>query len=773
VSAVKAAGAALAADAGRDRSWVNLSCFDRRLELTAAELQALRTLGDNLRRRRQFQAAMPQWQVIERLLGPLDAVRAVLRSPDTTEHRRNSLDAIGLILMRCAAVGSTYWSWSDDEWMELIGQTAKEFKEQSGWQLGAARSYLVAYAYVLGEFTAFSRLGGISLRVLTRRVFGAATEESHHRVYDVLGAWGYRVGGHYQAPKVSAALCRVLLHSRSPRLEDLSTEVFDYLRQPGILESGHRNGLHAVQRAVASMGLCQEHDLNFGTATPITGTAAQWVDWIDRWSATSTLSPDIRKAYRRILGKVGRWLAAEHPDVVEPSQWTRQLCADWVAAVGKLNVGDYAQSIKTITAHVGDPLAANSKARILGATRVFLHDCQQWEWITPRFDPARALATPRSIRDTSSPNPRVIADDVWAKLLWAGLNLQPDDLPVGAGHSYPVEFIRAVTVTWLFSGQRSDEIARLRVGCIRWQHDGVPTTDNAHDVLAREAVCLLDIPTHKTGHPFTKPVDPLLGKAIEAWQAIRPTQPKFTDRKTGEQIDLLFALRGYGVAKKYINKTVIPALCRKAGVPPCDVRGTITSHRARSTIATQLYNAKEPMTLFELQAWLGHRSPMSTQYYAKITPNTLSKAYSDAGYFARNLRTIEILVDRDAVTSGQAAAGQPWQYYDLGHGYCTYTFFEQCPHRMACARCDFYTPKGSTKAQLLEAKTNLQRMLVSIPLTDDERAAVDDGQTALDALLDRLTDVPTPAGPTPRDIGVPPSATLLPIVAVNQFRKSP
>ncbi|MFF7756182.1 hypothetical protein ACFZCP_45030 [Streptomyces sp. NPDC007971] len=83
---------------------------------------------------------------------------------------------------------------------------------------------------------------------------------------------------------------------------------------------------------------------------------------------------------------------------------------------------------------------------------------------------------------------------------------------------------------------------------------------------------------------------------------------------------------------------------------------------------------------------------------------------------------------------------------------------------MACARCDFYTPKGSTKGQLLEAKENLQKMLASIPLTDDERAAVDGGQTALDELLERLTDVPTPAGPTPRQIGIPATATLLPVV---------
>lgn len=93
-----------------------------------------------------------------------------------------------------------------------------------------------------------------------------------------------------------------------------------------------------------------------------------------------------------------------------------------------------------------------------------------------------------------------------------------------------------------------------------------------------------------------------------------------------------------------------------------------------------------------------------------------------------------------------AASGEPWQYFDLGHGWCTYAFFEQCRHRMACARCDFYTPKESSKGQLLEAKETLQKMLASIPLTDDERAAVDDGKAALDQLLERLTDVPTPPG---------------------------
>ncbi len=118
----------------------------------------------------------------------------------------------------------------------------------------------------------------------------------------------------------------------------------------------------------------------------------------------------------------------------------------------------------------------------------------------------------------------------------------------------------------------------------------------------------------------------------------------------------------------------------------------------------------------------------------------------------RNVRTIEVLLDRDAITNGQVAGGGPFEFYDLGHGYCSYSFFEQCPHRMACARCDFYIPKPSSESQLLEAKDSLQRMLVQIPLTEDEHAAVEGDQKAIDRLLGDLADTPTPTGATPRNL---------------------
>jgi hypothetical protein len=72
----------------------------------------------------------------------------------------------------------------------------------------------------------------------------------------------------------------------------------------------------------------------------------------------------------------------------------------------------------------------------------------------------------------------------------------------------------------------------------------------------------------------------------------------------------------------------------------------------------------------------------------------------------------------------------------------------ECQHRMPCAKCDFYTPKDSSRAQLLEAQANPQRMLVAIPLTDDERA-VSDGQAALDKLLGSWPTFPRPQGQRP------------------------
>jgi integrase len=753
---------------------LDVSGWDRRSGLTVREAAALAEIGPaGLRRSRaRGTRCSRSWEALTRLAVPADQAAAVLHHDRSDVHLRAAAHATGIILQHCADTGQAYWAWTSWDWACLAGSGSREFLGSQALPTEkAVRPFLVALGYLLAGFSDFQHLGMFNRLHLAQLVFGTeAVDAATGEATAVLDRWGYRSqvrDGEYKLPGV---LGQALLINRSPRLADLTTGAFTRLHaHPAAAGRQHQTTLYALQRVAASLGHCDPPVRpGYNHAPGIEGTGPAWAGWVERWHATSPLTPKVRAIIRTIVAKAGRWLAAEHPEITEPGQWTRETCAAWVAAVDRMAVGDYVQRRDHLHGRAGKPVAPRTKAHVLMATRTFFRDCQEWEWFPRRFDPTRALALPRSVGALIGTDPRVIADDVWAKLLHAGLNIEAADLPgTSAGSYYPMQLIRALTLTWLFSGLRSDEISRLRAGCVRWQHDGLPIPANSREILAADAVCLLDIPVNKTGTAFTKPVDPIIGQAIEAWQALRPAQPPRLDRKTSENVDLLFSIRAHPVGKTYINRTIIPALCAKAGVPTADVRGNITSHRARSTIASQLYNAKEPMTLFELQAWLGHRTPTTTQHYAKITPSTLARAYTEAGYFARNIRTIEVLLDREAVTSGAAAGGEPWQYYDLGHGLCSYTFFEQCPHRMACAKCDFYTPKNSSKAQLLEAKDNLQRMLASIPLTDEERAAVDDGQAALDSLLGRLADMPTPAGATPRQLGASPAPTLLPIIEVR------
>ena len=79
-----------------------------------------------------------------------------------------------------------------------------------------------------------------------------------------------------------------------------------------------------------------------------------------------------------------------------------------------------------------------------------------------------------------------------------------------------------------------------------------------------------------------------------------------------------------------------------------------------------------------------------------------------------------------------------------------YDLFDQCPHRMACARCDFYIPKKSSKAQSIEAKANLLR-LTQVSLNEDELRPVKDGIAGHEKLVAKLASLPSLTSKRPRD----------------------
>lgn len=733
------------------RRWrwpLDLTQYDRDPRLRSDEQDALAVLVQRMLELTQS----GRWPTavrtaLDRLTSPIDDVFRMT----ATGHWRERYGTVHLIVQEMHQRQTAYWAWSREDWLTILIQADLNL-----------RQYVMAIAYVLGGYrdlhVAFPFFGR---QLFVWRLFGRKPVDAAVRqVNEELIRWGYTPSKKVRS--IPPAVWELLLHNGSPYLEDLTPEIVTLVQKQNRPERLHQ-GVPLVARALIAMGILaptpEGHDADAwleGTAAAQADVPQAWGEWCQRYYRTSTLSISTRQGNYYYLLKVGRWLLKTHPDVSRPDQWTRELAIEWVAAVDRMKIGEWTHAPTTfrLARQTGGAISARTKDTQLAVVRTFFRDCQDWGWIPRRFDPARVFTTPRAVRALIGPDPRVIADDVWAKLLWAGLNLTQDDLPHHQGRRtswYPLEMTRAVAVVWLFAGLRVDELVRLRLDCIRWQREDV-TVAVTTSVLPKDAVCLLDVPAHKSGTPFTKPVDRAVGEAINAWERIRPTQPPFVDPKTAELVHVLFAYRGARLSRSYLNRVLIPVLCRKANVPPVDARGNITSHRARSTIATQLFNAKDPLSLFELQEWLGHRSPVATQQYAKIAPTRLAKAYADAGYFGRNLRTISVLVDQEVIKSGAASGGEPWRFYDLGHGYCTYDFFDQCPHRMACAKCAFYAPKGSSQAQILEGKGNLLRMLQEIPLTEEEQAAIEDGVAAFDHLLTKLRDVPTPAGPTPRQL---------------------
>lgn len=703
----------------------------------------------------RFQAGHKGWPfgtaaALSRLTRPLYETLDYLGAT-TTEKRKRTLrtTAVCLLIRAMHRWQVAFWGFSPSQWHELIGGDYYAYVAVHGCTANA-RHQIIGLAYLLADFDDLWSVGRLSWPNLAEKIFGPeAFRESYRSVMDELLACGYTDTGYTVA--VRCAVAGVFLKERSCNLHRIrrTTLLTLYQNAPAKIT---RRGLVLLSEVLYRAGIIARpiNRLHRTGAAKIrhqsvtAGISPAWAEMAERWFETSPLQRASRVSTLYAVLRAGRWFASAHPESARPEDWSRPICLEFVAEVMRWNVGDYSTPRASVAPFIGKPLSARTRDALLKHLRIFFGDVQEWEWVPRRFDPWRTLATPSSIRRLIGPDPRVVRDDLWAKLLWAGLNLAEDDVRRKSGieslenvSAYPLAMVRALALVWLLGGLRRDEIRRLRLGCVRWD-TGTPAAENAD-----QRVCLLDVPVNKTNTAFTKPVDAHLGLEVEAWERVRPPQPDFFDGKTGEWVQLLFAYRGRRLGAGFINHSLIPLLCEKAGVPTSDARGRITSHRARATIASQLYNAKEPLTLFELQEWLGHRSPESTRHYAQITPTRLTQAYTEAGYFARNLRAIEVLIDREVVESGQAGA-LPWKYYDLGHGLCSYDFFDQCPHRMACARCDFYLPKASTQAQLLEGKANLLRMTQTLILTDEERAAIEDGVVSCGRLLERLASLPTP-----------------------------
>jgi len=117
-------------------------------------------------------------------------------------------------------------------------------------------------------------------------------------------------------------------------------------------------------------------------------------------------------------------------------------------------------------------------------------------------------------------------------------------------------------------------------------------------------------------------------------------------------------------------------------------------------------------------------------------------------YFGRNLRAIEVLIDRKRFepVSVQRKRGSSTI---LGTATVHTTSSINVRTGWPVQNVRSTSQRNLQRQLLLEGKSNLLRMRQEIPLSEAELAALDDGVSALESLLNRLADVPTPAGQTP------------------------
>ena len=307
------------------------------------------------------------------------------------------------------------------------------------------------------------------------------------------------------------------------------------------------------------------------------------------WQALPATTPSkLEIAVRRF----GEWLAGHDPQIVSYADVTRDHCLGWAESLAE------APAEKT-----GKPLGAVTRIqRISGLSQMF-RDTAAWEYADV---PGYAPITSRDAPKLPQRIPRFIPDHEL-------------DLVMPVINEITCPFQRAALLVARWSGARRDEIRHLPLDCLDHYPDGTPR---------------LRLPGRKTYKERMVPLHQDAGDALQKVIDLRKDGPErpFTDERTGEQVRYLFMDHGKLLSLFYLFNTPIQQACEQTGlvVPGgkkggSGVRGTISAHRFRHTVGTQL--AERGAKLHTIMKVLGHSSVSMALVYAQISDREVLRDY--------------------------------------------------------------------------------------------------------------------------------------------------
>ncbi len=669
--------------------------------------------------------------------------------------------------------GKIFWSWSSEEWMETLCSTPAQFRAKHG-EMECCHMTVMDAAYLLGGVTDLRQAGlWINITETARAYFGKELiAQQCQKVIDTLMGKGYK-DGQTSLERLRRCLSMLFVLNRSPYLEDITDElIVDIAAENRVMRQTCRKITASLQHLNA-LPLPPREVLFVPCHLDSTGMANEWYAWCQAWYEQAVdLTPHIRRDYALRLLSIGRWLFQYAPEVHTPEQWTEDLALRFRSDLCTWTKGQYGNDkgrhILERKGELGKVFGPTGILSYLVPLRRYFTDLTKRPHavtgaparkIQLDFSPQDVLATPNHIKkavDVASL--RDINLRTWAKLAIAAATLSQSDLPSGA--QYPLSFYRALGLLWVTSARRPNEIARLRLDCLRadWTPDMLDEDDHLVERLVVRNINsfstqgevqenllklhYLHIPSGKNRGPFWIWVPDYVAEAINAWKRERPhNQRKLLDRKDREEVDYLFCYRDARVGNTFINYSLIPSLCAKAGVDIEDAKGRITGHRGRSSRLTLLRS--RGVSLDDLAEYAGHTDTKTIRRYARQDPILLHHIVRDADDVSR---IVEGIVDVQA-----AAQGLPALRWFIGYDadgepmYCGNQLYVTCPHRLHCERCGMFI--GGEKAQLLHEGTNTLPITSKVPMTPIERCAVNSDREGEEACRAALQHVPAPEAP--------------------------
>jgi integrase len=494
---------------------------------------------------------------------------------------------------------------------------------------------------------------------------------------------GYRQPAAHRT--LAGACIRIALHRGDPDLRNVTVADLDRFRTE-LNDFAGRDDVHTLRPEFVAGGSVHDWYRNLRTSIYTThvvlhslgvvAAQARYVSTGPRAGERAGGPPAIEKVFERYIELTApnrthrnmrtrfrvftTWLAEHHPDVTNLAQLTRahlEAFLTWVTT-GYRNY------------RTGLPVSVSTQVHTISALNVFLRRTLAWEWSDV---PDRPLLSHLDMPKQVEAVPRYLS----------GPQL---DAVVEGIRALTDPYQRAASLIARWVGPRRSEIRRLELDCLDTYPDGHPR---------------LRIPAGKT---YTERIVPLHPEAADALRlCIEQTRARrqrpLVDAVTGKPTSYVFQLRGRLFSDYFLFDSALHQACQHAGLLDTTGAKTVTTHRFRHTVGTQL--AEEGARLQTIMAILGHTSPAMSLFYARITDTTVLRDYQAALQPGAHLAGPAAEAIRNNELSEQAVQWLASNYYktalELGHclrlpeeGPCECDLFLTCSKFLTTAE---YAPR--------------------------------------------------------------------------------